>query len=513
MWFAVLICMNPLYAQDKTDKTTDDVRFALLEFRVEGNSLLAAADIERVLYRFLGPDKTAQDVEAARSSLAQVYSDAGYGTVLVTIPEQEVTQGVVTLQVLEGRVEHTYVSGSRYFSPARIREAIPALAENTALHLPVLQAQLAELNAMSGDRSITPVLRPGRTPGTVEVELKVEDQLPLHGSVALDDRYTLNTPRLRLDAQISYANLWQREHSLSLQYQTSPEDTSAVQVYAGTYVWRPSTQSVMAVYGVHSDSNVAAVGALSVIGKGDILGVRAIRPFADGAQRVTLGADYKSFQQSVLQGADTFNTPIDYVQFSAQYSLTRQTNSLTDVSATANWGIRGLGNDEAEFAAKRFNAKPNYLYMKFDLEHQRPLWQGTALRAALQGQWSETPLISNEQIGAGGVESVRGYVESERLGDTGVQVNLELHSPPLLQNTNTIQQLYVLAFADAAQLNVKDALPKQVSRYDLSSGGFGAQLRAFQKGQAMLLIAWPFTNAQITKAGQPRLHFSLSYAF
>lgn len=514
VWLAcvVLICMNPLSAQEQADKSTDDARFALLEFRVEGNSLLAAADIERALYRFLGADKSAQDVEAARQSLAQVYSDAGYGTVLVTIPEQEVTQGVVTLQVIEGRVEHTYVTGSRYFSPVRIREAVPALAENNALHLPSLQTQLAELNAMSGDRSITPVLRPGRTPGTVEVELKVKDQLPLHGSLGLDDRYTLNTTRLRLDAQISYANLWQREHSLSLQYQTSPEDTSEVQVYAGTYVWRPSARSVMALYGVQSDSNVATVGALSVIGKGDIVGLRAIYPLADGAQRITLGADYKDFQQSVLQGADTFNTPIDYVQFSAQYNVSRQADSLTDFSANANWGIRGLGNGEKEFAEKRFNAKPNYLYVKADLEHRRPLRQGV-LRASVHGQWSEAPLISNEQMGAGGVESVRGYVESERLGDTGVQVNLELRSPPLLKGGDKLQQLYGLAFADAARLNVKDALPKQASRYDLSSSGLGVQLRAFQKAQAMLLIAWPFTNAEKTKAGEPRLHFSLSYAF
>lgn len=508
----MLICMNPLSAQEQADEKAQEARFPLLEFRVEGNSLLPAVDIERALYRFLGPDKNAQDVEAARQSLAQVYGDAGYGTVLVTVPEQEVAQGVVTLHVIEGRIEHTYVTGSRYFSPVRIREAVPALAENNVLHLPSLQAQLAELNARSGDRSITPVLRPGRTPGTVEVELKVKDQTPLHGSLSLNDRYTLNTTRLRLDGQISYANLWQREHSLSLQYQTSPEDTSQVQVYAGTYVWRPSARSVMALYAVQSDSNVASVGALSVIGKGDIVGLRAIYPFADGTQRITLGADYKDFQQSVLQGSDTFNTPIDYVQFSAQYNLNRQTTAHTDFSIGANWGMRGLGNDEREFAEKRYNAKPNYLYVKVDLEHQRPLWSGV-LRTVVRGQWSESPLISNEQMGAGGVESARGYVESERLGDTGVQINVELRSPPLLQGNDKIQELYGLAFADAARLDVKDPLPRQASRYDLSSSGLGVQLRAFQQARAMLLIAWPYTHAEKTKAGEPRLHFSVSYAF
>lgn len=499
-------------AQESGDAVADAPHFTVLEFRVDGNSLLATPDIERALYRFLGPDKSAADVETARQSLAQVYKDAGYGTVLVTIPEQDVKDGVVYLQVLEGRVEHTYVTGSHYFSPVRIREAVPALAENNVLHLPSLQAQLGALNAGNGDRSVTPVLRPGRTPGTVEVELQVKDQLPLHGSATLDDRYTLNTSRLRLDTQLSYSNLWQREHSLSLQYQTSPEDTSQVQVYAGTYVWRPNADAVMALYGVHSDSSVASVGALSVIGKGDILGLRAIYPFAEGSQRLTLGGDYKNFQQSVLQGADTLNTPIDYVQFSVQYNAARQSTSTSNFSVGANWGMRGVGNDEAEFAAKRYNAKPNFFYLKTDIDHQRPLWTG-ALRVALHGQWSETPLISNEQMSAGGVDSVRGYLESERLGDTGLQLNVELRSPPLVPANDTIQQLYGLAFADAAELNVKDALPRQASRYDLSSSGFGVQLRAFTKAEAMLVIAWPFTNAEKTRAGEPRLHFSVSYAF
>lgn len=512
LWCALLISMSPLRAEEAADAAQAESRFSLLEFRVEGNTLLQTADIERALYRYLGFDKNAQDVETARQSLAQLYSDAGYGTVLVVIPEQEVAQGVVYLQVIEGRVERTYVTGTRYFSPVRIKESVPALAENSALHLPSLQAQLTELNVVSGERSITPVLRPGRTPGTVEVELKVKDQLPLHGSVGLNDRYTLNTTRLRLDAQISYANLWQREHSLSLQYQTSPENTSEVQVYAGTYVWRPSVRSVMALYGVHSNSSVATVGALSVLGKGDIFGIRAIYPFSGGAQRITLGLDYKDFQQSVLQGADTFNTPIDYLQFSAQYALSRRSESLTDFSVGANWGMRGIVNDEREFAEKRFNARSNYLHLQADVEHERPLWDGV-LRAALHGQWSETPLISNEQFSAGGVESVRGYLESELLGDTGVRLNLDMQSPPLLAPSNDIQHLYAFVFADAARLSVKDALPGQASRFDLSSSGLGIDVRAFQKARAMLLIGWPFTSAVETKAGEPRLHFSLSYAF
>lgn len=514
MCWVLALSSLPLHAQDQPASDQDQPHFAVWEYRVQGNTLLIKQVIERVLYPLLGSDKTAQDVEAARQALARAYSDAGYGTVLVVVPEQEVANGVVKLQVIEGQVEHTYVTGARYFSPVRIRDKLPALADNQVLLLPSLQSQLGALNAVSQDRAVTPVLRPGRTPGTVDVELKVRDRLPLHGSLGINNRYTLNTTHQRLEASLSYNNLWQREHSLSLQYQTAPEDAAEVKVYAGTYVWRPEDgQGVMALYGVRSDSNVATVGALSVIGKGDIVGLRAIYPFADGGQRVTLGADYKDFKDSILQGADSFITPIKYLQFSAQYNVSRRSTGVTNASLAANWGLRGVVNDQAEFAAKRYNARANYFYAKAELEHQRPLWKEAWLRADLKGQWSESPLISNEQFSAGGVESVRGYVESERLGDTAAQINLELHSPTWITPGNRgVQDLHAMLFADAAQLNVKDALPKQESRYNLSGAGVGLHAQAWG-GEAVLDVAWPFANAVETRSGDPRVHFSVVYQF
>src|SRR5262249_10781437 len=51
-----------------------------------------------------------------------------------------------------------------------------------------------------------------------------------------------------------------------------------------------------------------------------------------------------------------------------------------------------------------------------------------SLRA--DGQWATEPLISNEQFGIGGVNSVRGYHEGEVYGDTGWHLSLEVKSPP-----------------------------------------------------------------------------------
>ena len=115
------------------DTVTDAVkpRFDVFEYRVEGNTVLDNRTIERVIYGQLGPGKTIDDVNAARTALEQAYREAGYPTVFVDVPEQEVDQGMVRLAVTEGRVSRLKISGSRYFSNGWIRDQLPEAAPGT----------------------------------------------------------------------------------------------------------------------------------------------------------------------------------------------------------------------------------------------------------------------------------------------------------------------------------------------------------------------------------------------
>src|SRR5262245_52566482 len=64
------------------------VRFDILEFRIEGNTVLSVPVIEQVVTPFLGPGRTMADVEAARAALEKAYQGTGWLTVFVDVPEQ-----------------------------------------------------------------------------------------------------------------------------------------------------------------------------------------------------------------------------------------------------------------------------------------------------------------------------------------------------------------------------------------------------------------------------------------
>jgi hemolysin activation/secretion protein len=501
--------------------------FDILEYVVEGNSVLPAARIEEAVYPFLGEKKDLQTAESARTALEKAYHDSGYLTVFVDIPEQEVKGGVVRLRVTEGQVERLRVSGSRYYSLGRIKEKTPDLGEGSVPYFPAVQQQLASVNR-DGDRRVTPVLRPGRSPGKVEVDLKVDDRLPLHGDLELNDRYSANTTHTRLNANLRYSNLWQREHSLSLGVQTAPEDPDESTVFSATYVWPLDNGNYLAAYGVLSESNVATVGDVNVIGDGLIAGLRYImplRPRPGFFHTLTLGVDYKDFNESVtLQGADSNTTPISYLPFSLGYEATLQgARSQTQFNAALNFSLRGLADDNVEclpgvhvneFACKRFLGRANYAYLRLDVKHTHRFDSKWSLLGRLGGQVASGPLISNEQFSAGGMDSVRGYIESSASGDDGLGFGLELRTPSLAARvSDRLADLSFHVFAEGARLWIQEPLAGQTARFDLASAGLGLRFKAHNGLNGGLDLAYPFKDAGQVEAGDGRMHFRLGYAF
>jgi hemolysin activation/secretion protein len=508
-------------AQDATTAAAKP-RFDVLEYRVEGNTVLDSRVIERAIYGQLGPDKTIDDVNAARTALEQAYRDAGFPTVFVDVPEQEVDQGMVRLAVTEGRVSSLKISGSRYFSNGWIREQLPEATPGTVPRIDAFQAQLRALNQRSADRMLTPVLRPGAEQGTVEVEVKVQDQLPVNGSVTVNNRNSADTTDSRIEAALRYDNLWQRDHSAGLQYQVSPEDRDETSVISASYVLRPkASDKAFAFYALSSDSDIATVGGgVDVIGKGEVYGARAILPLSgsDGLYHsLSLGVDYKDFDDTVGfddEGEEDIVTPISYLNWSLGWNATLPREARTHTGdLTLNFGVRDLGNEVDEFANKRFKGRPNYYYLEgsYGLVQALP-WLETSLALSLRGQLTTQALISNEQFAAGGIDTVRGYYEGEVLGDYGVQASLEWRSPDIAGKFwRPADTLYVFGFFDSARLLLNDPLPGE-QNYTLLSAGVGLRMQA-EPFTAGLDVAVPFRDALSTEEGDERLLFSLRYGF
>jgi hemolysin activation/secretion protein len=460
--------------------------FEIRDFEVTGNSIFPPDKLRDTVVSFTGNGKTAADVEKARDALEKLYHDAGYPAVMVNIPEQTLKNGVVKLWVIESRIGKVKVTGNRYFTMEKIMKALPSLAPGQILYLPEVQKEIARLNR-NQDFKIEPVMSPGKEFGTIDVELKVEDQLPLHGYVELSNKSTHDTKELRLNTLIRYDNLWQKEHSLSLQYQTAPQDPKEVQVGGVSYVlptpWEPDHQ--LALYGIWSDSATAFGEGFNIVGKGQIVGARYVIPLPQYrlyAHNVTLGIDYKHFNEAVgftTESGQTTHTPVSYMPLSFSYSssLPDEWGGTTQFSGGLNLSLRGVVSDENEFELKRYKATAGYLYATAGIQRTQKLPWGMNLFVKVDAQLADQPLIDNEQYSAGGMENVRGYKESEALGDNAVHSTLEVTFPNPLEKTAIGKRLQMnpFVFYDVAKLTIHDPLPGQDGSTSLQGTGVGVR--------------------------------------
>ncbi|HTQ29692.1 MAG TPA: POTRA domain-containing protein [Opitutaceae bacterium] len=486
----------------------------IAEYAVKGVHHLTELEVDEAVYPFLGPERTAADVEQARAALEKAYRDKGYQTVVVDIPRQEVKAGVVQLQVTEETVGRLRVRGARYFSPARIKAGAPALAEGTLINFNDVQGNIVALNQLS-DRQVTPALLPGKAPGTVDVDLDVKDHFPVHGNLELNNRYSANTTALRLNGSLSDSNLWDAGHVAGFSFQVSPEDINQVKVFSAYYlVHVPSVEGMsLMVQGTKQDSNVSTLGGAAVAGRGETFGPRALFNLPSGKnfyQSVTLGFDYKHFDQQISVGSTTTVTPITYYPFSAAYSATLLgTGQSTEFNATLNWHVRGLGSSTSTFDFKRFRADGGFVYFRGDLSHTHDLPAGFQVFGKVQGQIADRPLVDNEEFSGGGLDTVRGYLEAEQIGDNAFFGSLELRSPSILswfgQSKSGEWRFY--AFGDGGWLTLNDSLPEQTSRFGLASFGGGSRLRLFDHFGGSVDAALPLATQTETKAHDWRLTF------
>jgi hemolysin activation/secretion protein len=502
---------TPVAATPAPDNTP---HFYIQEYRIEGGGkLLPRIETEEAVYPYLGPFRTAADVEQARGALEQAYHDKGFQTVTVQIPAQHARTGIITLEVVPGQIGRLNVNGSRYFSIDQIRREAPSLQEGASPNFTQVTHDLVVLNQLS-DRRVTPTLRAGEIPGTVDVDLNVKDTFPVHGSLEINNRYSSGTTPLRLNGSVSYDNLWQLEHSIGFSFQLSPEDLSEVEVFSGYYQARiPGVDWLsIIVQGTDQNSDVNTLGGIGVAGKGSVVGTRVVLTLPqlkDFYHSLSLGIDYKHFTQDLQIAGTDAETPVTYYPFSAAYSGTWIGKGYeTDMNSSVTFSFRGLGSSQEQFDLNRHNADSSFIYFRGDLSHTRDLPGGFQLFVKAQGQASGTPLLNSEQFSGGGLGTVRGYLESEELGDNGIFGTAELRTPSLGDVLGKpVDEWRFYMFGEGGLLTINDPLPEQAAQARIASVGLGTRIKLQNHYNGSFDVGLPLDNGTDTNAYEPLLTF------
>ena len=128
------------------------------------------------------------------------------------------------------------------------------------------------------------------------------------------------------------------------------------------------------------------------------------------------------------------------------------------------------------------------------------------------GQWASEPLISNEQYGIGGVNSVRGYHEGEIFGDNGWHVSLEEDTPPHI--VGEVYSGHPLTIQGSVYMDAATAyLIDPYASAKLWGTGVGLEASVGTHWQAQFLFSVPLISAPGAPRYDPFFNFELTAQF
>ena len=448
VWLALLLLLSPslCIAQTQTE------HFNIDRFNIEGNTLLRPDEIEAMLKPFTGKQREYSDVQRAIEVLWQRYRSSGYSVVWVVAPAQDLGHGVVTLRVIEARIGKVAIAGNRYFDNANIRASLPALREGVPPRAVDISAN-AQLANENPAKQVDVVLRAGEKEGVVDAAVNIIDVRPLKTFLTFDNAGTPQTGNYRLGLGVQHGNLFNRDHVGTFNYVTSPGKENLVSLYSGSYRMplyaRGDSMDFIAAYSdVSAGTTQTVAGPLSFSGKGSVYGLRYNQLLArqgEYSQRIVYGLDYRAYKNQCSLGtfgaAGCGPAAVDVTLMPASLAYSgnwERPGQVTDFYVTLSQNLPGTANgQESDFNAARpspnggAGASSRYSILRFGSSTVKAFENSWQVRAAFNAQYTANALVSGEQFGIAGANSVRGFLEREIARDVGYFVNLELYSPNL----------------------------------------------------------------------------------
>jgi len=405
------------------------------QFEVLGSTVFSAVEFAKITEPFTKRPLTIAELFQIRSALAQLYIDKGYITSGAYIPPQTLQRGVVTIQVVEGKLEAITITGTRRLSPNYVRSRL-AIATRPPLNRDRLLEALQLLQLDPLIQSLSAELSAGIRPGENVLSVRVTEAKTLNAQLVFDNARAPSVGTDRRQLQLSESNVTGLGDRLSAAY-TNTNGSNAVDL-SYTVPLNPRNGTLSFNYGsassnvierpfdvlgiesksryyeftlrqplVQTPTRELALGITATRRESEATLLDGLIPFPalgadrDGKTRLTA---LRFFQEA------TWRSSVEVIALRSQFTV-----GLNALSATIN-----PDPPDSRFVAWRGQA-----------QWVRLLAPETLLLVRGDLQLADRAILPLEQFGLGGQDSVRGYRQDALLTDSGLFASAEVRLPIL----------------------------------------------------------------------------------
>ena len=496
--------------------STDEAgRFILTAVQVKGATVFAQEDFRPYYASLIGSKVDLDGLKKAANAMTAHYRNAGFVLSTVIVPQQEVEDGRVWFQAVEGYINEVIVEGSAKSRSdlfdhwaAEIKKQRP-ITSAVMEHYTLLAKELAGVTVKS-------VLRPAEdVPGASDLVLKVVRKKTFDAEVTLDNRASKTTGPAEIKVNLAANNLFGLYEKTSLSYNVTPGRKSEY-VSVGLEGMVLGQGTSLSLSGAYSRS--APGGVLK-----DLEMRSKTRTFAGTVNQplirsrdvnldISGGLTFTNSYSEAL-GTRLNEDTLRVFNVGSKYRVNDDLNGENELNFGLSRGLNFFGaSDQDPSLRSRADGESEFTKLTLGYSRLQSMPHDLKLSANFAGQWAFTPLLSSEEFAFGGPSFGRAYDSSEITGDHGTALALELQykAQPKIPLIKSLQPYAFWDFGATWDIDAKD----DTAQRSASSTGLGMRIGITDYVNSSFELTLPLTrtvsSADKGDGNDPRFFFNLS---
>lgn len=493
----------PTSATDSALPGGAQVQLKAVQF--SGNQILSTPALQALVADALGQRLDLAGLRAVAERVGAHYRRAGYLFARAYLPPQDLAQGVLRIEVLEGRYGQPRITSQVPGWATAAQPYLAPLQPDDVIARSLLERVTLLISDLPGVTSLA-VMQPGDKVGTGDLVVEVARADAFTGSLSLDNHGNRYSGQYLARLGLDWQSPFQLGDRLSLRTLASDNKlwlgSLTYSADMGAAGWRGTAALASTRYELGRE--FAAVGATGSAQVFSVGGAYAL--LRSNAANVKLSATFQRKQlrdtQGPLRERKSSSSAVLQADFDQRDAVGAGGITYGNVSFTP--GRMSLEGTDVNQTAGSFSK------LNLDVVRLQALSAGLTAYGRVAAQWSNKNLDSSERMWLGGINGVRAYPSGEGNGDQGWLAQAELRA------TLGRAQPYVFADAGRVRVNAKPVNSTVDNARSVAGAGLGARMQ-WQGVEMNGAVAWQTQGGKALADGgagsNPRWWVSAAYRF
>ena len=482
---------------------SDAVKIVVNSLQVTGALTYPEAELVALTGFQPGSELTLADLRGMASKITERYRSNGFFIAQAYLPAQEVSNGVVTIAVVEGQYGKIALRNQSNLADDLVYSQLDGINTGNAVLMAPLESRLLLLSDLPGV-NVTSTLTPGASVGASDLLVDVIPGQRVTGSIDADNGGNRYTGEYRLGATVNLNNAAGRGDVASLRVLTSG---SGLNYARGSYQMQFGKATAGVAYSWLGYELGKEFSSLRANGTAKIASIYGGYPLIRSRNTnvyALLAFDAKTFQDRV----DTTSTVVDKKVQALMATLRGDHRDRLGGGGLTSYALTGTtGNVDIQtpsvraFDAATAQSNGHYGKLGFSAMRLQSVTDTVSLYAGVSGQVASKNLDISEKMQLGGINGVRAYPEGEAYADQGYLLTLEARFLVPRFSEQFPGQLQLFGFVDTGRVSLnKNPWDLRDNHRTLSGAGIGLNWSAANNFVVKTSYARKLSSATATSA-------------